>query len=1669
MSFLNSTCFLDFLFDAPVASGHVKTVIARSVSQKLKDNIGALKLVKRYIADMGAGAVLSEADRDLLSRYCGWGQHAAVFEASHPGHTELRNLLSPAEYAAVEGSVLTSYYTDEWLIDAMYRAVSRLGVQDGCLLDFATGSGRFLHRQPHVLAGMKAFGVELDGLTGSIARLLNPKAKIYVNQPFESVKLPHAGDFSLVIGNPPYGAVTAKDRTFGKLNLHDYFLIRGLAELHNGGLMAVVVSSWVMDSKGDEARQLMANFGDLVAACRLPNAVFKSEGANVVTDILIFQAAAYPTANPLWLDTVELTDDNHQSFRINRLFAEHPELIAGTLKAPANIRMSCCVDAPSGDLSANVTAILDSQTITPVFHRPSHQPAARIGLIVAPAGVDDVGPFEFCLSSQGELLRRVADSIDDNGQNCPTFQGVSFKSQKDAERVLGMLRVKKALAALIDAERENATFNLSCLRADLNATYDQFVKLFGPFHASKNKSVLQEDPWYYRLRALEVNYVAPISAAVAAKEGVAVRPEQWDKGDLFKRRVLTRATLPTYAESLADAVLISASFKGTVDLAYVRQLASFNGDDQALTQALADQSLAFVCPQSGHIQIAAKYLSGYLPHKLALAEAQAQHDPLFALNAASLRAAMPAPVKAIDIYAPINARWLPTAYVCQFVRHLTNNDTLTVNLALIDNDFHLSIGWVPATVSTAEWGTARRKMEDLLSSLLNSRAIEVRDADPKNPSATIANPQETMAAQHKADEIKAAWEAWVLDDADRRNEIETIYNEHFNGFVAPRYDGSQLPLTGSSVELYPVQRNAIARILQEKATLIDHAVGTGKTFTMIGAAAELRRINPSERIVIVAPNHLIAQHATAAQFLFPSLNVFVLDKNMMAPATRRTALARLAMTDFDLCIIPLSVFSLIPAPQNLMVQMMEAEIDYMRECLTDLKNNQVSVRRMLTRIKNKEADLAELVNKRTDDMLDFADLRISTLIIDESQFGKNLCYTSALQNVAGMGQAAGSKRAFDLYIKSQYVLRNGGRYVESTGTPILNSVVEAHRHLRVMANEFTCKAGLTHFDAFSAVFAQPVTDYELAASGRGYKMKTRISTFTNLTELQAIYSSFADVVTAEQLPDVLPKLADGRPAIPPLTGGKVQELLIYPNAHQDRGFAEIVRAYEHTDNKDNNPLKLLNQGRMLSLDARLLYPDAPDYEDNKINSVVRFMLEKYQATSDVKGTQMVFMDRSIPARHRVGESKVWADLFSRAKAGDEEAQERVAGMDEAELSAMLTRTFSLYDELVEKLIAGGIPRNEIAVIHDYRSDARKETLRDAMNAGQIRVLLGSTELAGSGLNINQRLVSLIHFDLPYRPGDLAQRNGRIERQGNLLWAQNPDFTIDVVVPITHRCLDAWQLGLLNTKQRFITLFRQLDNSVRHYTEQSEAIDYAELSAIVADDPRILAHVRGKAKLRKLEAVRNNWFKNRVRLEDQAGSLARRNAKLIASSPAIQQDSLAIAATSSELLIEVDGKQYDEMGVARTNDHIVSYAHTAAAPAVSAKFNSYGYRLRNGQTCDLACYRGATLVFKKSPFNGFNYSDDFAVRGPSGHCYDLHNVKRNSINGVMAAFIALVDSLPMAPQVIANTIANNSKLIAEYRAEAAKPFAEKQELEELLIAMQTLEQELATPGAMPQAA
>jgi N12 class adenine-specific DNA methylase len=1661
MSYLNGSAFLDFLFSTQsVESAQVipqnKTIIARTISEKINNNIAALQVVKNCIAE-GRNST-TEDEQAVLGAYAGWGQLSSIFDNKHPRYLELKGLLTPKEHSALAASILTSYYTPEWLIDCMYRAVARLGVQEGCMLDPATGSGRFLSRRPACLAAMRQFAVELDGLTGNIARLNNPHAKVYVNQPFESVKLPNGGDFSLVIGNPPYSSVNAKDRTFGPLSLHNYFMIRGLMELHVGGLMAYVVSSWVMDAKDPTLRQELASRGNLVAACRLPNSVFGGEGANVVTDILVFQAAAHPEENPVWIDTVDLMGDNVQSYAVNRLFVENPELVAGTLSAPSNFNLTCeCTTSEKGEHLAHVVnAILDQQTQNPVFYRKSSTLAARRGRVAEPAGVDDVGVYEFCIADDSEILRRLPDVLDTNGHPEKVFESVVLSSLRDKTRLIAMLRVKGVLARLIRAEQEDQTTPvIQNFRANLNATYDLFVKDFGPFHATKNRSVLSEDPWYYRLRALEVDYTAPISKAVAEKEGVQEQAAKWSKSEFFTRRIIKPVVEPTCAETIEDAVQISVSYRGCVDVEFVGRLIGSTADRASLIRTMAEQSLAFEDPTSGAIIQAAKYLSGLLPPRIEEAKAAAQDNPAFELNVTALEQALPAPIKAIDIFVPINARWIPVSFHEEFIRHLAQDPSLSVTVVLADDAFQLRVGSISAIKNSVEWGTTRRGMAQLVSSLFNNAKIEVKDPHPVHKDTYVINHEETLAAQHKADEIRAAWELWVLDDAARRELIQERYNEKFNGFVTPKYDGSRLPLTGCALDLYSSQRNAVARGIFESTMLADHCVGAGKTNFMIALAHELRRINPGERLILVAPNHLISQHAAAAQFLFPGMNIIVLDKKQMEPATRRTALARLAISDFDLCIIPLSVFGLIPAPVEAQMVLINREIESMAQSLRALESAKFGVREIQKRMQKKQDQLECLASRNRDDYLDFASLRITGLIIDESQFAKNLAYSTSLTNVAGLGDPAGSQRAFDLYVKSRCVLWNGGRYIEATGTPILNSVVEAHRHIRFLAEDYAESAGLDHFDAFSSVFAQPITSYELAASGSGYKQRTRVGTFTNITELQAIYSSFADVVTENELPSIIPRLPDGRSAIPPLSGGKITELVIDPDAAQESGFKQIVLDFENVGRHGNNPLALLHRGRMLSLDARLVDSCAPDHATNKVNTVARNIFARYQATNDVQGTQLVFLDRSIPARHRAGAQKDWGALVARADAGDDSAAQQIAGINLDEMDAMLRDSFSLYDELVSKLVSLGIPENEIAVIHDYKTDIRKEWLRTEINNGRIRVLLGSTELMGSGSNYNRKLVALIDFDLPLRPGDLTQRHGRILRQGNDLWIANPNFAVEIVVPITRRSMDAWQLGLLNTKQRFITLFRQLDCSVRHYTEQNEVIDFGELSAIVSGDPRILEHVRGTAALRKLEAAKNSWFRGRMMMQDSMSHLQGCIDSLDAKMPQAIVDADTVTNTDDRLIM-INGLQYG-LSQDETPDSATDGKSSNAYAALNQEWANGTYSSRGA--CCMAEYRGLKLMFSRQGTMFISEYDCFHVRGAASSYSLTSSIKTLSVAGVLNAFIRFVDAMPAMPEHMACLKAKHQQEIQEMEREIQKPFAKQAELDDLIARLRELERAL----------
>lgn len=1621
----------------------------KSKFSPLQQNIRCLEVIKTTMKEQRP---CTRDELAILADYQGWGQFASVFEPTHSEHTALRQLLSDVEYKTLRSTVNTGYFTPVWLVELIYRAVERLGFTDGAILDPATGHGRFITHRPASLQHNITHAVDMDVMTGHVCRALNPDVRVFLGQPFEHVTPPASGNYGLAITNVPFSKVLAQDSRYGSVSIHHYYLLRMLDEVHLNGLVAVVVSGWLMDGTDTKIRAALSGKANLIAACRLPGNVFSDAGAQVVTDVLIFQRAEFPEAAPAWIETVARDDGNGGQYHLNRLYHERPELVAGTVTAPKHFMAANDCQAPAGLLCEVVREILDAQTGTAIYQHSTFMAGPTPSLFTQPVN-DDVGVFEYFVTDNDEVHQRVPDVSDDDGNTITASKKCEFKKDIHEMRVRDMLPVKAALKALLTAEASpSRSAELPQLRANLNAHYDRFTKKHGPFNKKTNRTAIKADPWSYRLQACELGFNEGISASKAAKLGIPALPATWKKAPIFSERVIKPRIVPQYSDYLADALSHSLNQYGRVDKAYIAKL--MNRTEQDITVMLALGGLAYPIPKTDKVELAALYLSGNVVKKLKKAEKAATHDALYKINVLALSDVQPAKVKAADISAPISAPWLPLSYRQDFVCELLG-EKVNTNLLYGDGSYEFAIkGHVSHQKLTTVWGTDAKPFPELFELVLNNKEIKVTVQHPTDKNRRVVDTESTIEANQKAEEIRERWEEWVMADASRRDEIEQIFNDKFNVYRPAQFDGSYLDMPGATVSLYKHQLNAVARATMSRVTLLDHEVGAGKSWTIAGIVMEHRRLYPDTRAMVVMPNHLVSQFACSFSQMYPGANVIALDTNNMNSEHRRETLSRLTVTDFDVCVLPESSFAMIPPPVESEKALIQEEIDEVEATITAMTDQKFSVRRLETKLQNLKSKLQELADRGKDDLIRFDELGINMLVTDEAHSWKNLYLVTNMTNVGGLGDLKGSKKAFDLYCKTHYIHSKGGKLVFATGTTLLNSLTETFTWLRYMVPDLLADMGMRHFDSFSSLFAQPDSEFELSPAGRGYVMRTRLRKFTNLTELMKIYHLFADVITEDDLKVYLPPLADGRPTIPPLKNGEITKVIIEPDTAQVAGFDSIVERYKTIDRKKNNALALINEGRSLGLDARTIYPDAPDHDNNRISHVADKVLGKYHEFAGDCAAQLVFIDRSVPLKHRAGMKKEWLELWEAAEAGDSKAEQKLAGMSKQDIETLTSNSFSLYDDLKRKLIARGIPEQEIAFIHDYRTNNKKDELRALVNAGRIRVLIGSTQLMGSGLNVNERLCALHHVDAPLRPGDMVQRDGRIKRQGNKLWLNNAQFYIEIFVYSTARTLDAWLWQILETKSTFIKLFRKGDYSVRHFDEDKEEIAFDELKALVSDNPLILDHVKASARLKKLAMLERKHREQKHRMEDDIRYYESQLTQLKARLSRLKADAdMAQAQQFNGFLFENEFGEFNHKGqYGRTPTGNIENGTTALGVAISQSY------VQVGDMKEVGTFHGLPVMIRPSRYQLTGLGVDVFVKGNA-----LHHVEP-----LRPTFASLANALEsVVCEDMANAGSTTEKLIQRREAdisllsvEVGKPFKHKAEIEDCRREIARLECELS---------
>lgn len=1395
--------------------------------QRFKNNIEAIKLVNRLI-NLKKEATADE--KKVLAKYVGWGGLAQAFDERNVAwkneYEELKDVLNDEEYAAAKGSVLNAHYTSKTVIDGIYKALTRFGVKgNNRILEPAMGTGNFFGFMPQEIAdGAKLYGVELDRVTGKIATKLYPQAKIQIKG-FEETAF-QDNSFDLMITNVPFGGYTVFDPDYNKYNfyIHDYFLAKGIDKIKPNGLMAVITSKGTMDKQNPSIRKYIADRAELVGAVRLPNTAFKqTANTEVVTDILFFRKREERinagVENTEWL----ATGKTEEGYEINNYYIAHPEMILGTLAKETGLygAEDITVKPDGRDLSEAINAAI-GRLPQGFYVNPEYTEETESKEEVE---VDyDVKPMNL-KAVNGKLYMRVGDSMVE--QPVPTFP-------KDAyQRIVEMISIRKQLRKVLDLQVEGCSDDvLTREQWQLGARYDMFVKRFGYINSKNNLRLFKPDG---------------DSALLFACENVSEDEATVTKADVFTKRTIRPYTAVTSTDDCFEALQISKNERGSVDISYIEELTKKDYETvlNELGNAVFRNPVA-VNPEDKYsgFETAEEYLSGRVVDKLQAAERMKQSSPNlidYDKNISALREVQPTPVKASDIAVRVGTSWIDKELYKEFFCELIGmpyyyRDGVELYYNKHDGSWRIdrtryARGYDSINVDKV-FGTNRANAYRLFEDCLNQRSTQIYDTvlDADGREKRVLNNSETVAAREKQNKIVEAFKDWIFKDPQRRDELETVYNRLFNQIRLPKYDGSYLrfPEMNPAIELRPHQKDAVHRIITSGNTLLHHIVGSGKTFTICAAAMKLRQYGLAKKPMIAVPNHLVQQWANSFRELYPTAKLLIATKDDLDKDHREQFVSKVAMGDWDSVIIAQSSFAKInisPERQIAKIQEEIAAIERSIEMQWEDSNSPSGSVKNLERIKKgREAQLKKLLDEsKKDNVLIFEKLGVDYLFVDEADAYKNLFLYTKMNNVAGISNAA-SARASDLQLKIEYIneLHGGDKgVVFATGTPISNSMTEMYTMQTYLQKRTLEKLGIDYFDAWAADFGETVTALELAPSGKGYRARTRFAKFTNLPELLTLYHSFADVKTDVKLdvPEVERKVITLKPS------DTVIDLTEEIAKRADAIYAGDV------DPHIDNMLKVTGDGKKLALDPRCIDPLLSDESGSKLNYCADNVCEEWKNSADIKGTQLVFCDLSTPKKPY---------------------SEYVYGKD-----------FDAYNDLKHKLVERGIPENEIAFIHDANTDKAKQDLFNAINAGTVRVLIGSTEKCGAGTNVQERLVAIHHLDAPYRPRDLIQRDGRGIRQGNR------NKIIRIYTYAEERTFDSYSYQILETKQRFISQVEKGDMTVREADDIDEAtLSYAEIKAITSANPKIKRKMELDMEMARLRDLESRYKKELFALQDK---------------------------------------------------------------------------------------------------------------------------------------------------------------------------------------------------------
>jgi N12 class adenine-specific DNA methylase len=1560
-------------------------------------NVAAIRSLKAVETE---NRTATPDEQEILSRYVGWGGLPQVFDPDNAAwsteYAELKELLTDKEYDMARASTLNAHYTSPVVIKAMYEAIENMGFTTGNVLEPAMGVGNFFGLLPESMAASKLYGVELDSITGRIATLLYPKANITVSG-FETTD--RKDFFDLAVGNVPFGSYKVSDRAFDKHNffIHDYFFAKTIDQVRPGGVIAFITSKGTMDKQNPEVRRYIAERAELMGAVRLPNNAFKANaGTEVTTDIIFLQKRDRPIeVSDEWLHLSKTED----GIPINSYYAEHPEMVLGRMVYDSSMygdeKETACLPIEGADLATQLSAAL-----TNISGQYSEAELPELGegeeIDTSIPADPDVRNFSYTIVD-GEVYYR-----NNSRMVRPDLNATAI------ERVKGMVELRDCVQRLIGQQLDGFVSDAAIRRTqdELNELYDRFSSKYGLINSRGNALAFADDSSYYLLCSLEV----------LDDDGAFSR-----KADMFTKRTIKPHQAVDSVDTASEALALSISEKARVDMDY---MASLTGKTP---EVLADEltGVVFRSPTNDVWQTADEYLSGNVRQKLRDAEVAAQQNDAFKVNVEALQAAQPKDLDASEIEVRLGATWIDKEYIQEFMEELLEppyylRSEIQVDYAPFTGEWNITgksrVGWNNVAAYTT-YGTDRANGYRILEDTLNLRDVRIYDTvtDPDGKERRVLNSKETTLAQQKQQAIKDAFRDWIWRDPDRRQELVSKYNELFNSSRPREYDGRHIIFPGMNPEirLREHQLNAVAHIIYGGNTLLAHEVGAGKTYEMVAAAMESKRLGLCHKSLFAVPNHLTEQWASEFLRLYPSANILVASRKDFESRNRKKFCARIATGDYDAVILGHSQFERIPVSRERQERLLQEQIWEIEDGLQELKNSRAerfTIKQLERTKKSLQARLEKLTNSdRKDDVVTFEQLGVDRLYVDEAHSFKNLFLYTKMRNVAGLSTTDAQKSS-DMLLKCRYIdeMTDSKGVIFATGTPVSNSMTELYTMQRYLQHDTIRRQGLTHFDSWASIFGETTTAIELAPEGTGYRARTRFAKFFNLPELMTLFKEVADIKTSDQLQLPTPTAIYHNEVAQPT---EIQKELVQELSER----AAKVHSGSVEPNIDNM-LKITSDGRKLGLDQRVINPNLPDEPTSKVNMCVDNVYRIWQDGQPDKLTQLLFCDLSTP-KAPAAKSQAVA-----ARAGDK----TINGVELHALDNLIAedtepeQPFSIYDDIREKLVARGIPREQIAFIHEANTETRKKDLFAKVRSGQVRVLMGSTFKMGAGMNVQDRLVALHDLDCPWRPGDLEQRSGLIVRQGN----RNKE--VHIYRYVTEGTFDSYLWQTVENKQRFISQIMTSKSPVRSCEDIDEtALSYAEIKALCAGDERIKEKMDLDIEVSKLRLLKANHQSQQYRLED---SILRHFPE------AIERDKGFIAGLEADIKTLAEHQHPDNgfVGMTVRGDTLTDKDNAGAAVLEACK------EVKRSEPLEIGSYRGFTMSLSLENF-GRDYK--LTLKGQMTHEVTLGKDARGNLTRIDNALA----SMPERLKTVQSHLENIHAQIAAAKSELGKPFPLEDEL------------------------